>query len=78
MLLLDIGISLYLLVALMGMWRTIREWREEHRASLPGALVGCALCLLWLPMLVVMAVWPVRERPARPRRRLHAYHAGDV
>lgn len=78
MLLLDIGISLYLLVAVMGMWRTIREWREEKRASLPGALVGCALCLLWLPMLVVMAACQVRVRPARPRHRLHAYHAGDV
>jgi len=75
LLILEIIVGLYLLVAVMCMWQTLREWREEHRASLLGALGGCVLCLFWLPMFVTIAVYQVWSRKPRLAAQLRTSDA---
>ena len=55
---------IYLLIAAVCMLRTVMEWRSSGNASLSGLVVGCALCLLWLPALLAFVAFRSVVRPA--------------
>lgn len=61
--------SIYCAVALIAMRLTILEARENHRASLSGTIIGCIVCLFWLPALVGMLGLRTARRWQNAHRR---------
>jgi len=61
----DVLIVLYLVVAVLSMARTFEEWRGGSRASLPGMLAGCVLCLFWLPLFVAVVAYRTWRKLSR-------------
>lgn len=60
-------LSLYLLIALFAMARTLAECNETGSHSVAQRVAGCVLCLFWLPLaLLFLVIEQVRGREKTP------------
>lgn len=57
--------TVYLAIAVLAMIRTLSEASRSSDATLLGTVLGCLVCLAWLPILLVVAI----TRSVQPKVR---------